>query len=51
MKNFWSHVFIISTHADKSQKLFQINKKIEDSIVKNLQWKEFENFETFMNIK
>ena len=52
LKNFWSHVFIIRTHADKSHKRFQTNKKkIEDSIVRSLQCKEFESFKTFMNNK
>lgn len=52
LKEFWKHVIIIRTHADKSHKKFERErKKIEGSIVRCIRDKDFESFKNFMDTK
>ena len=48
-KKFWKHVFIVRTHAEKGgRSFFQTKTKLEGSIVKSINDKDFKNFNNFM---
>jgi GTP-binding protein EngB required for normal cell division len=49
LPEFWKHVLIIRTHANKKDDDFEDDReKIEGSIVKSLSYDEFKNFKNFM---